>query len=80
MCIYAGIKLVFPNQLATRCAFIDDARAGHLYNPVNDQTLPLPDFPAGVEQIIWDSADSGVFVACGGGSFSTYVILTYGCV
>eukprot|EP01049_Picozoa_sp_SAG25_P012067 SAG25_NODE_1565_length_2761_cov_1.397821_2_plen_581_part_00 len=74
----SGIRSVFPNHLATRLAFIDDTHAAQLYNPVNDQLLAFPDFPSAITTILWDSADPGVLVACGGGQFFTYAYSAVG--
>ena len=52
---------------------IDDTHQGHLYSPVNDAVLQLPDMAAATDNVLWDSADTGVCVACAGSVFSVYV-------
>ena len=45
--------------------FIDEKQDGYSYNPVNDDLYKLPDLPAKVTGVIWDSSsqDNHVLVA-----------------
>ena len=40
---------------------------------MNDAVLQLPDMAAATDNVLWDSADTGVCVACAGSVFSVYV-------
>jgi WD repeat-containing protein 19 len=52
---------------------VDDAHQGYIYNPVNDQTLKLPEFSATTTHVMWDAADAGVIVTCDRAQFNTYI-------
>jgi WD repeat-containing protein 19 len=61
----SGVRKFFPNQEGTRCIIVDVSGAAFLYNPVNDDCIIVPNFPAGGDRVrvLWDSLDSGVFIA-----------------
>jgi hypothetical protein len=58
-----GIRHVAPNAQGTRLAFIDANHSAFIYNPVNDQLIPISPFSSHVSHIMWDIADWGVFIA-----------------
>jgi len=68
-----GIRKAFPNPAGTRCIIVDDAHSAHVINPVNDQSIEIPDFPGSADYVLWDSADPGVFVVADARTFSTYM-------
>lgn len=68
-----GIKSVFPNPAGTRVIFLDTEGAGFLYNPVNGLVLPIPKLQKSTNQIMWDSADWGVFLTSDAAEFNTYI-------
>lgn len=58
-----GIKRCYPNQEGTRAVLIDTTGSAWVYNPVNDDCVPIQDFPSAVDRVLWDSVDSSIFVA-----------------
>jgi len=68
-----GIRRIFPNQEGTRVVFTDIDQRGWLYNPVNDDCIPIPDFPLSCDKILWDTVDSSVFLASDMSSFFTFI-------
>ena len=70
----SAISKLFPNESATRTVLVDASGAAYIYNPTNDAMLPIPRFPASsAVTVLWDAADTAVFVAADGRSFSVYV-------
>ena len=63
---------VFPNQLGTRIAFIDEQGQGFLLSPVDDRLIPVPKLPNQCHGFVWDRVDWGVLVAFGSQTFSVY--------
>ncbi|KAJ7557745.1 hypothetical protein O6H91_04G007600 [Diphasiastrum complanatum] len=57
-----GIQRLWPNKLGTRLLFEDDHHSLYIYNPLNDQTLLVPDFNGILETALWDTCDSQLFV------------------
>jgi WD repeat-containing protein 19 len=53
---------VFPNPTGTRCVLVDTAQMAWLYSPIDDSRLPIPRFPSTARNVLWDAADTGVFV------------------
>jgi len=68
-----GIRKCYPNHEGTRVALIDNSGNAWLYNPVNDDCIPIADFPNTADRILWDSSDSTVFVACDQLNLYTFV-------
>lgn len=68
-----GIRALFSNAAGTRIVFVDDSGSGTLYNPVDSQTLPIPDFSAQTYTVLWDGLDPFVFVTADALELSTYV-------
>ena len=70
-----GIKSIHADSAGTRLVFLDKTMAAFLYNPVNDNVMPVPDFPKGAQGVVWDSSsvDRGVFVAFDENDIHTYV-------
>lgn len=67
-----GIVGVWGSASAMRLVMLDDARDSWLYNPLNDQRLPIPNWPANVSNVLWDLTDSNIFVAVSSTGFSVY--------
>uniref|UniRef100_A0A1B6EAI7 WD repeat-containing protein 19 n=1 Tax=Clastoptera arizonana TaxID=38151 RepID=A0A1B6EAI7_9HEMI len=72
-----GIKSIFPDFSGTRLIAIDVKNEGHLYNPVTDELLNLPEFPSTTTGVLWDlsQADKNVFIAFNNEKIITYVYL-----
>eukprot|EP00931_Biecheleriopsis_adriatica_P005604 TRINITY_DN107098_c0_g1_i1.p1 TRINITY_DN107098_c0_g1~~TRINITY_DN107098_c0_g1_i1.p1 ORF type:complete len:1382 (+),score=320.21 TRINITY_DN107098_c0_g1_i1:79-4224(+) len=68
-----GIRKCFPNHEGTRVALIDMSGTAWLYNPVNDDCITIQDFPVTADRILWDTADSTIFVACDQLNLYTFV-------
>merc|ERR1719253_509662 len=68
-----GIRRIFPNQEGTRVVLTDMTGAAWLYNPVNDDCIPIADFPASCDKILWDTVDSSVFIASDTSNFWTFI-------
>ena len=49
-----AITKLFPNELGTRVAFIDEMAAAYLYNPVNDHVVAIPSISPNTSAILWD--------------------------
>nr|XP_054756020.1 WD repeat-containing protein 19-like isoform X1 [Lytechinus pictus] len=60
-----GIRRIFSDPSGTRLVFIDDKSDGFVYNPVNDQTLDIPNFSPTIKNVLWENGFNykGVFVA-----------------
>ncbi|XP_072170705.1 WD repeat-containing protein 19-like [Diadema setosum] len=60
-----GIRRLFSDPSGTRLVFIDDKSDGFVYNPVNDQTLEIPNFSPTIKNVLWENGFNykGVFVA-----------------
>uniref|UniRef100_A0A061RSU0 Wd repeat-containing protein 19 n=2 Tax=Tetraselmis sp. GSL018 TaxID=582737 RepID=A0A061RSU0_9CHLO len=56
-----GIRRIFPQPEGTRSIFEDDSHMVYLFNPVNDQVLPIPDFNGVVDNVVWDCEDTNLF-------------------
>ncbi|KAK3285957.1 hypothetical protein CYMTET_6459 [Cymbomonas tetramitiformis] len=67
------IRQLYPNPPGTRVLFVDGRHAVNLFNPVNDQVLPVPKFTGALESMLWDSADPNVFVLADNRQFYVYV-------
>lgn len=61
-----GISRIFPQPSGSRLVFLDDRGTLHLFNPVNDQVLPISGGPSHVDNVMWDTQDSSVFVVSDG--------------
>lgn len=57
-----AVRHVYPNHAGTRCVFVDDQGEVWLYNPVNDQVLPVPQVEGELVRVIWDLSQSHVLV------------------
>ena len=62
--VECGIVKVYPNQLGTRCAFIGFDGVAMVYNPVSNQSYPMPEVGS-VQAILWDVDPNTVVVATG---------------
>jgi len=67
------IRSLHPNVAGTRMLFVDGRFAVNLFNPVNDQVLPVPKFTGSLEAALWDGADPNVFVLADARQFYVYV-------
>ena len=71
------IVKVFPNHTGTKCICIDNTGCGYLFNPVNDQSIILPNFSGNTERIIWDIIDINVFCTVEPEKLQTYIYKPY---
>ena len=67
-----GIVKVYPNQLGTRCAFIGFDGVAMVYNPVSNQSYPMPEVGSTVQAILWDVHDPNTVVVATGAEFQVY--------
>ena len=44
----------------------------HLFQPVNDQALEIPEFQGPPQQVLWDAADPNTFVIANGTDYQVY--------
>jgi WD repeat-containing protein 19 len=56
---------------------MDNTGSGYLYNPVNDQSIMLPNFSANTEKIIWDLEDPNVFCSVETEKIQTYIYFPF---
>ncbi|XP_025088691.1 WD repeat-containing protein 19-like isoform X2 [Pomacea canaliculata] len=70
-----GIRRIFPDPSGTRLIFIDDKSDGYVLNPMMDTRVPIQNFSATVEGILWEHwhLDKGVFIAYDKDKISTYL-------
>ena len=68
------IVSMFPDHSGTKLVFVDEKMDGYMYNPVNDELYKLPELPAKVSGVIWDSntSDSHVFV-----TYNEEIVVTF---
>lgn len=71
------IKSIHPNQDGVKCVFMDSKNDGYLYNPVNDTTLKIPNFPAGTEGVLWEvmHTERHIFVVYDSNTVYTYIYI-----
>lgn len=54
---------VFPNELGTRAVFVDASNQAHVYNPVKEEAILVPDLGgSSIVAVMWDVIERGVFV------------------
>lgn len=68
-----AVTRTFPQPDGARMIFEDDKAQLHIFNPVNDQTLLVPDVARKAEVVMWDSQDSSVFVVISQGEVNVYL-------
>lgn len=68
-----AIRKIYANEIGTRLIFEDDRHVVQMYNPVNDQVLPVPEFFGTLEAALWDSCDRHVFVLVDEKNYNVYV-------
>ncbi|KAK3101973.1 hypothetical protein FSP39_007745 [Pinctada imbricata] len=71
----AGIRHIFPDNVGSRLVFIDEKSDGFVYNPVNDQTLEIPNFSNTTRGAVWENwtPDKGVFITYDEEKMYTYL-------
>ena len=52
--IVTGITKVYPDSSGIRLVFTDDKSDAFLYNPINDTTIDVPDYPPSAVGLLWD--------------------------
>jgi len=68
-----AISRIFPQPAGSRMVFEDDKAQLHVFNPVNDQVLPLPGFNGRCENVMWDVADPNCFVVADAAGLYVYL-------
>lgn len=68
-----GVGRVFPQPEGSRIVFEDDNAQLYLFNPVNDQVLPVPEFHTRADNVMWDTLDPNVFVVADGSGLYIYL-------
>uniref|UniRef100_A0A8D9BEH2 WD repeat-containing protein 19 n=1 Tax=Cacopsylla melanoneura TaxID=428564 RepID=A0A8D9BEH2_9HEMI len=71
------IKSIYPDIYGICLILIEMNNSGFLYHTAMDYLLPIPEFPAATEQVLWDTvpADRNVFVCCTKTSVLTYLFM-----
>ncbi|KXZ49298.1 hypothetical protein GPECTOR_22g892 [Gonium pectorale] len=70
-----GITRLFPQSTGARLVFEDDKGGLHLFNPVNDHVVPIPNFNGRADVVMWDTADTNVMVIADGSALHTYIYM-----
>jgi WD repeat-containing protein 19 len=68
-----GCVAVYPNATGTRVVVLDDTGSAFVYGPATDEMTFVPEFPSGVDAVIWDPTDWPTFVAVNSQTLTTYV-------
>lgn len=68
-----SVTHISPNLLGTRLVFIDETHAAYLYNPVDDQVVPVEKFSGSADKILWDISNPNIFVTSDSKKFTTYI-------
>ncbi|CAG0902490.1 unnamed protein product, partial [Darwinula stevensoni] len=50
-----GVRDLFLQLGGLHLFLLDDRVSGHIYNPVLDETVPVPDLPSKVRGVLWDT-------------------------
>lgn len=80
MCPRSGITRLFPQATGARLVYEDDKGTLHLFNPVNDHVVPIPNFSGRADMVMWDTADTNVLVISDGTILHTYLYVPVRCV
>jgi WD repeat-containing protein 19 len=67
------IVKVFPNPSGTKLICIDNTGNGYMYNPVDDSSLFIPNFPSGTQNVLWDIDDPNLFITAEKEAMQTYL-------
>ncbi|KAI5082974.1 hypothetical protein GOP47_0002717 [Adiantum capillus-veneris] len=57
-----GILRLWLNPCGSRLVFEDEHHSIYLFNPFNDQVLPVTGFKGALEAVLWDVNDSQIFI------------------
>ncbi|KAG1674427.1 hypothetical protein FOA52_012954 [Chlamydomonas sp. UWO 241] len=68
-----AVTRIWPQPAGSRMVFEDDKAQLYVFNPVNDQVLPIPNFSSRCENVMWDVADPNCFVVADGSGLYTYL-------
>jgi len=58
------VSKIFPSPTGTRVVLIDVQGSAALYNPIDDNCLPIPEYPRTAHTVLWDVAMPSLFAAC----------------
>ncbi len=53
-----GIKKIYCEPYGMSLAFVDDKNDGFIFNPINSNIMRIPDLPANVQGIIWETDET----------------------
>lgn len=68
----AVVKL-YPHPNECRLVYEDERRGLHLFNPVNDHVLPVPQWNGPLEALMWDVGDPNFLLLHDGSQLSSYL-------
>ena len=68
-----GVHSIWANPSGMRLVMLDVNRDAFVYNPLNDQMLPIQGWPHNVTSVLWDLVDTNVFVAVSAAGFTVFV-------
>ncbi|MCO5579580.1 hypothetical protein L7F22_033437 [Adiantum nelumboides] len=57
-----GIMRLWLNPCGSRLVFEDERHSIYLFNPLNDQVLPVTGFKGVLEAVLWDVNDNQIFI------------------
>lgn len=71
----SGIKKIFAEPYGMSVVFFDEKSEGFVFNPINGVMIKIPNMPAIVTGIVWETyqPEKWIFVAYNGESLYTYV-------
>ncbi|KAG1659031.1 WD repeat-containing protein 19 [Nymphon striatum] len=72
---HCGIVNIYPDNATTRLIFIDEKSDAYIYNPIDDQTILVPDLASNVVSVIWESwpPDKNIFIVYDREYIYTYI-------
>lgn len=70
-----AVLRIYPQPDGSRLVFEDEKGNISLFNPVNDQVLPVPGFNSKADNVMWDVTDPNVFVMSDHNALYTYLYI-----
>lgn len=70
-----GIKKIFPDIDGARLVLLDEQNQGFIYIPTTEEHIKIPEMPKTTVGILWDYAQSNIFIAFDGKICVTYVFI-----
>lgn len=74
-----GIKQIFLDANGTQLCFVDEKHDLYIYDPINENVIPVPDAPDSAEGVIWDQNiyERSIFAVYNKNFIATYVFVKY---